>query len=125
MNELPTLQFIHEGIELPRLTSSFEITLYRFVQEALTNIAKHAEATDVRVWLDLQTGVLQIHVQDNGKGMKYNPLALENENQAGMGLAGMEERFDIIDGKLEVQSELAKGTHLCASVALHLREERI
>jgi signal transduction histidine kinase len=117
------IQVIYEGIELPRLTSSFEITLYRFVQEALTNIAKHAEATEVRVWLDLQTSVLQIHVQDNGKGMKYNPLALESESQEGMGLASMEERLNIIDGKLEVQSELAKGTHLCASVALHLREE--
>jgi signal transduction histidine kinase len=116
------IQTIFEGIELPRLSSSYEITLYRFVQEALTNIAKHANATEVRVWLGIQTGLVEIHVQDNGIGMQTNPLPLGSENMEGMGLASMEERLSIIDGKLEVRSVLGEGTHLCASVAMRSRE---
>jgi signal transduction histidine kinase len=119
------IQTIFESIELPRLSSSYEITLYRFVQEALTNVAKHANATEVRVWLDKQTGLLEIHVQDNGRGIQTNPLALDSEKMEGMGLASMNERLSIIDGKLEVRSVPGEGTHLCASAALRSRESPV
>jgi PAS domain S-box-containing protein len=112
----------YRGFDLPRLPISHEITLYRFVQEALTNIAKHAEATEVQVWLDAQTGMLEIHVQDNGIGMLFDPLALKRDDQKGMGLASMKERLNIIDGKLDVQSVPGNGTYLRAKVALRLRE---
>jgi two-component system sensor histidine kinase DegS len=115
----------YKGLELPRLPSSHEITLYRLVQEALTNIAKHAEATEVQVWLDAQTGMLEIHVQDNGIGMIYNPLALNSDDQKGMGLTSMKERLNIIGGKLEVQSAPGNGTYLRARVLLRLRENPI
>jgi signal transduction histidine kinase len=113
---------VYKGIELPRLTSSHEINLYRFVQEALTNIAKHADATEARVWLDTQTGQLEIHVYDNGKGMQVNRL---REIHEGMGLTSMEERLNIIDGRLQVNSTPGQGTHLCAVVDLSLREKRV
>jgi PAS domain S-box-containing protein len=119
------LKVDYNGIELPRLPRSYEINLYRFVQEALTNIAKHANANEVRVWMDTQTGQIEIHVRDDGQGMRLNPLDLEHELQEGMGLASMEERLNIINGKLEVRSVLGQGTHLLARVALQLREESI
>jgi len=117
------LKVLYDGIEVPRLPRSHEINLYRFVQEALTNIVKHANASEVRVWMDTQTGQIEIHVQDNGQGMQINPLDIDYGLQEGMGLASMEERLNIIDGKLEVRSVLGKGTHLRASVALRLRED--
>jgi PAS domain S-box-containing protein len=117
------IQVIYNGIEVPRLPRSYEINLYRFVQEALTNIGKHANASEVRVWMDTQTGQIEIHVQDNGKGIQINPLDIEYGLQEGMGLASMEERLNIIDGKLEVRSVPGKGTHLRASVTLRLRDD--
>ncbi|MFN2195401.1 MAG: GAF domain-containing protein, partial [Anaerolineales bacterium] len=119
---LTHIQTRYTGSDLPRLMNSYEITLYRFVQEALTNAAKHAEATEVRVWLETQTGQIEIHIQDNGKGMQINPLELEMVDQEGMGLANMEERLKIIDGHLHVQSSLGNGTHLCAHVPLRIKE---
>lgn len=116
------IRTIYEGYELPRLPSSHEINLYRFVQEALTNVAKHAEATEVRVWLDIQTGQIEIHIQDNGKGMQIDAMDLEREVKEGMGLTSIEERLNIIDGRLDVHSIPGKGTHLSARVALRLRE---
>ena len=116
------IRTVYEGFDLPRLPSSHEINLYRFVQEALTNVAKHADATEVRVWLDTQTGQIEIHIQDNGKGMQTDSMDLEREVQEGMGLTSMEERLNIIDGRLYVHSIPGKGTHLCAQVALRLRE---
>jgi PAS domain S-box-containing protein len=113
----------YQALDLPRLYSSNEITLYRFVQEALTNAAKHAQATEIRVWLQRQDDWLEIHVQDSGKGMESNPLELDHGDQQGIGLAGMEERLSIIDGRLEVQSTPGVGTHLCAFVPIRLREE--
>lgn len=119
---LTHIQTSYEGLDLPRLRNSHEITLYRFVQEALTNAAKHAEASEVRVWLETQTGQLEIHIQDNGKGMQSDPLDLEQTDQEGMGLTSMEERLKIIDGSLFVQSSWGRGTHLCARVPLRPKE---
>lgn len=115
------IQTKYTGMDLPLLHGTDEITLYRFVQEALTNIAKHAQATAVKVWMNTQTGLLEVHVQDDGKGMPANLLKFEDLE--GMGLTSMEERLRIIDGKLDVQSAPGQGTHLCACVNLHLREE--
>lgn len=116
------IQTRYTGFDLLRLESIHEITLYRFVQEALTNIAKHANATEVQVWLDVQTDLLEVHVQDNGIGMRMDPLDLV-DGEGGMGFTSMEERLRIIEGKLTVQSAPGEGTHLCASVTLRVREE--
>ena len=115
----------YRGLELPRLPDAHEITLYRFVQEALTNIAKHAEATEVQVSLDAQTGMLEIHVKDNGIGMVSDTSTFISNDHKGMGLTSMKERLNIIGGKLDVQSDPGIGTYLRAHVALRLRENLI
>ena len=122
---LTQIETNYRGLELPRLPSSHEITLYRFVQESLTNIAKHAQATKVQVWLEAQTGMLEIHVKDNGIGMVYDPLLHKSTDKGGMGLASMKERLNIIGGTLNVQSNPSDGTYLRANVAIRLRENRI
>ena len=112
----------YQGYEVPRLPESHEITLYRFVQEALTNIAKYADATEAQVRLSVKTGTVDIDVRDNGKGMPTSSLDDQDDHLKGMGLASMKERMNIINGHLEIQSAPGKGTHLHASVALRLRE---
>ncbi|MBN2502936.1 MAG: GAF domain-containing sensor histidine kinase [Anaerolineales bacterium] len=120
---MTNIQVSCKSVELPPLANSHEITLYRFVQEALTNIAKHAEATEVQVWLEIQTGILNIYIADNGKGMQHNPLDLDQAELDGMGLASMEERLKNIKGNLEVQSAPGQGTRLSARLPLQARQE--
>jgi signal transduction histidine kinase len=116
------IQVHYDGFDLPRLTSSHEITLYRFVQEALTNVAKHANASEIRVWMLSQTGQIEIHIQDNGQGMLIDSLDSESLGQEGMGFTSMVERLKMIDGFLDVQSTPGSGTYLRARVPLRLQE---
>jgi signal transduction histidine kinase len=80
---------------------------YRIAQEAFNNIAKHAEATQVRVGLDYQPGRAELVIQDNGIG--FDPQSPKHE---GLGMGIMNERARNIRAKIEVQSHLHGGTSL-------------
>ena len=90
-----------------RLSEDLETAVYRLVQEALTNVAKHARATVVRVAVTESDGELLIEVQDNGAG--FDP-ELAND---GFGLAGIRERVSLAGGTLSIDSG-AQGTLLSA-----------
>jgi signal transduction histidine kinase len=101
---------IDDELELPgpsageeRLDEDLETAVYRLVQEALTNVAKHARANKVRVAVRQSDGELLVEVQDDGTGFDA-----ETGSQ-GFGLAGMRERVSLADGTLTVNSG-AKGT---------------
>ena len=103
---------------LDNLPESLNITLYRIVQEALTNIANHAQASHVRVWLRREPGVasapehLLLTVQDDGKGMDPK-LPLK-----GLGMLGMRERVIASGG--EFMSHSAPGQGVCIEIRLPL-----
>lgn len=95
--------FRTEG-SLNDLSESVNIQLYRIVQEALTNIAKHAFATEVNVQLTrTPSGGIQLSMQDNGKG--FDPEA----RHTGMGLPGLRERVNSMNGKLSLESQPGQG----------------
>jgi two-component system, NarL family, sensor histidine kinase DevS len=81
----------------PGLAPELETTVYRLVQEALTNVSKHARASHARVLVGTQDGSIRIEVQDDGVG--FDPAA----STAGFGLAGMRERVYLAGGKLEIE----------------------
>lgn len=87
-------------------------TLYRIIQESLTNIFKHAEATTVDIHLESTASGLSLTVQDNGKG--FDRAASQ---RSGFGLQGMEERVLAIKGTLEIDSQPGKGCQI--NVRLH------
>jgi len=90
------------------LTSSREAAIYRVVQEALTNIRKHANATEANVQLDFELGTVSVRVSDNGKGFK-----LDETNIVGhLGLLGMKERAEMLGGNLSVTSTPGSGTSI-------------
>jgi signal transduction histidine kinase len=80
------------------LDKELETTVYRLVQEALTNVAKHARASHARVSVGLAEGQLVVEIQDDGVG--FDPAA----QTSGFGVVGMRERVYLTDGTLEVQS---------------------
>jgi signal transduction histidine kinase len=82
-----------------RLGEDIESTTYRLVQEALTNVAKHAGANTVRVAVGESDGELQVEVQDDGAG--FDPDA----GHQGFGLAGMHERVSLAGGTLSISSD--------------------
>lgn len=85
-----------------------EVQVLRIVQEALTNVRKHAESTEVVVNFSEDNGELKIEVKDNGKG--FNPLAIKRGEWPHLGLQTMQERAEAIGGHFEVQSAPGRGT---------------
>lgn len=94
-----------------RLEENLEITAYRLVQEALTNVAKHARAEHVRVTVARDAGELTIEVSDDGDG--FDPQATDG----GFGLGGMRERVALAGGSLRIDSD-EHGTRLSARLPM-------
>lgn len=102
-----------------RLPSYIEINLYRIIQEALTNVARHAEATSVSVLLERRgTSVIAI-VEDNGKGFHLDEVLSSAEEKRRLGLYGMEERASLMGGRLTIESSLGAGTTLFVEIPLN------
>ena len=102
---------VSNSIRLPVLLSQeLNTTLYRIVQESLTNIHKHADATKVTVGLQQQAGQIYLSISDNGKG--FDPA----QNTTGFGLQGMRERVAALSGQFAIYSASDNGCRI--SVAL-------
>jgi signal transduction histidine kinase len=98
-----------------RLAEDLETTVYRLVQEALTNVAKHAHANRVRITIGEADGLLRIEVRDDGAG--FDPETASH----GFGLAGMQERVTLAGGTLSIDSG-ERGTVLSARLPAHHRD---
>jgi signal transduction histidine kinase len=95
-----------------RLPANVETVLYRIVQEALTNIVRHAGATRMDVALTVRDHTLVVIIEDDGIG--FDPEAVSSEEH--LGLFGMRERAEMIDGKLTIESAPGKGTTIMLEV---------
>jgi signal transduction histidine kinase len=95
-----------------RLPAHVETALYRIVQEALTNIVKHAQASAVSIVLARKANVVTAVIEDDGRGFN---LAGTRE---GLGLLGMGERLALLGGKLKIESSHGAGTTIVAEVPL-------
>jgi signal transduction histidine kinase len=96
-----------------RLPTEVETTMYRIVQEALTNVVKHAEATRVSILLVRRDGSLTAVMEDNGRG--FDTDSIESDS---LGLDGMRERVSLHDGRLTIETAPGSGTTLRAEVPL-------
>jgi len=108
-------ELVNEGLRL-RLPSAFETALYRIVQEAITNIIRHAEATFVQVNLKCYEHYLTLEIRDNGKG--FEPLLLKDAetSKQRLGLWGMKERVNALSGELAIESAPGSGTTITVIV---------
>jgi signal transduction histidine kinase len=100
--------------ELPLLPDPVNICLYRFLQEALTNVAKHARADQVRVALRYDTETVRLSVEDDGQGFDEQARLSIAGWPMGIGLLGMQERLESLGGRLEIESQPSQGTRLVA-----------
>lgn len=116
-----TLDFdagLQEQVRLPPAT---ELALYRVVQEALTNVARHARASHVVIRIEENEGRLCLIIRDDGCGFDV-PAAL-NSNERGLGLHGIQERVELIGGTLHLNSTADGGTCLRVEVPLAQKAE--
>jgi PAS domain S-box-containing protein len=107
-----SMHFKAVGIsELDRLPNDVETTMYRIVQEALTNVIRHANASNVDVILELQDGKALVIIEDDGIGFDIHEI-----QHGHLGILGMEERAQMAGGSLQIESKAGSGTTIVAEV---------
>ena len=107
--------FKHSGVEHRRFSSEVETAAYRIVQEALTNVARHASASTVTVRLWATPDTLGVQVEDDGAGFSPERVLIPGTSS---GLSNMRERADLLGGKLEIESSSGAGTCVTAELPL-------
>ena len=107
----------YNGGEFPDIPSPIDISLYRILQEGLTNSVRHGRATRIEVDLDLNDGEIRLSVRDNGTGFDARSAVL-NQGNGGIGLMDIRERLESLEGHLDVFSRPGAGTRLVATIPL-------
>jgi signal transduction histidine kinase len=105
-----------EGDEnMGRLGISIENAFFRIAQEALTNVAKHAEASQVTIHLDTDDGYARMAISDNGKGFNKDKSSVKKDVGT-WGLLAMHERALRVGGRFQIESDIGKGTKIVVEV---------
>lgn len=107
------VRFHSSGID-QRLPTEVELVAYRIVQEALTNVVKHAGATEADISVERRGPALRIAVQDNGRGFPVDETLASKDR--GLGLFGMDERASLVGGTIEIASAPGLGTTVTAII---------
>jgi signal transduction histidine kinase len=102
-------------IEEPAIPQSLKTPIYRIIQEALNNVAKHSQATRVYLTLARKGGKIELTVEDNGTGFDVEEVLSRERSRRGFGLSGMRERTELSGGVFLIESSKGKGTTLRGS----------
>ena len=112
-NSKIAVDFISEADDI-ELDETYNIALFRIVQEALTNVAKHAKATRVKIVLGKNGNIINLSIVDNGIGFDSK---VSNRKKS-FGLLGMEERVMLLDGNINIKSESGRGTEISINMPM-------
>ena len=107
------IEVIDFGLD-KRIENSLEITIFRIIQELVTNIIKHAEANNTTINISQFNNHLSIIIEDDGKGFNINKLDLKN----GMGIRSIKTRVQHLKGTFEVDSTIGKGTSTIITIPI-------
>lgn len=95
----------------PRLPRNMEIVIYRIVQEALSNAARHSNANKVKVTLQYEQEFINLNIKDEGIGFNLDQI-LEKKNNRSFGLFGIQERVSLLRGTVSIKTQCNKGTEI-------------
>lgn len=107
-----------------RMSSAMEAAIFRLVQEALTNAAKHAYPTYVAVDITYQAQMVRIVIQDNGLGFKVDQLDTRSKGHTHFGLIGMRERVELLEGRMEIESAANIGTKIIIHIPTNAEKRK-
>jgi signal transduction histidine kinase len=93
-----------------RFSPEVELVLFRIAQEALRNVWKHSQTTGAEVTVEFGERKIRITVKDDGKGFDFPDATGDLVKQGRLGLAGMQERIQLVGGSLRIESKPGKGT---------------
>lgn len=106
------------GIQNKRFSPLIETTIFRIVQEAIVNIARHADAENVSIIFSLDDNVVHVDIEDDGAGFDLSSALQQTEDGRGLGIIGMKERVHLIDGDLQIYSAPGKGSRISLTIPL-------
>jgi PAS domain S-box-containing protein len=96
----------------PLLSRNEQMSIYRILQEALTNIGKHAQAKNIKLLIEKDEDRILFFLEDDGKGFDPRKVLMKSAAESGWGLATMEERARMLGGSLDLWSQEGKGTQI-------------
>jgi PAS domain S-box-containing protein len=99
-----------------KLSPEIEVTMYRIIQEALSNVAKHSGASRLTIQCTKGKSFIKIKIRDNGKGFDRHELAVNAPKYSGMGLLNMKERAAYVGGTVSIRSSPKKGMEIDAQL---------
>ena len=105
-----------------RLHPQLETTLFRVIQEAFANIVKHAHARNADVSLHFDKNVIRIHIRDDGRGFDVEEAISSKDRPRGLGLVGMKERVELMNGNLSIQSRPGGGSRIDVEIPTNRKE---
>jgi signal transduction histidine kinase len=117
------LQGVDVSVEVsgvfPRLAPEVEASLFRFIQGAVSNIARHAEARTVSIAMDCREDSLMLRLRDDGRGFDISQITdIDEKTGRGRGLFAMKERIRLLGGSCKVESVPGEGTTVMAEIPL-------
>ena len=104
--------------DVRRFSQEAELILFRIVQEALRNVAKHAQASKAEVKVEFEKQKTQVTISDDGIGFELPESLGDLPHTGKLGLAGMQERVQLLGGNLKLKSKLGKGTTVVATAPI-------
>jgi len=111
-----SVDFYSAGVDGLRLDFDTEINLYRLIQEALNNIRKHADASQVAIRLISSFPAIILRIEDDGRGFDIKERLVTALTEKRMGLQNMAERVNLLQGKMRIQSHPKEGTKILIEV---------
>jgi len=111
-------EFFCRGLDEQQLRPEVTTGVYRIIQEALNNIARHAVASKVGVVMEVAEGMLVTVIEDDGQGFSVLDEMERKRERGGLGLLGMKERATLARGRLEIESAKEQGTSILVRIPL-------
>lgn len=108
-----------------KLDNIIIVTIYRICQEALNNIIKYSQATEVTISLMMEKDDLVLAIIDNGIGFELNDVKLKMEDNIGFGLSTMRERANLMMGDFRIESTMKVGTSIFVNIPINSRKEKV
>jgi PAS domain S-box-containing protein len=104
--------------EMRRLDRQVETTVFRIIQEAVSNIIRHSKARNVELLLRYTKKRIAVTISDDGKGFSQKEVIKKREGMRGLGLLGMKERIELVNGRFSLSSRADSGTKIVFSIPL-------
>jgi len=114
-------RFYHVEQDCPCRSEAIDVALYRIAQEALANVARHAQATQVGVVLACRDGLVTVQIEDDGNG--HAGASAVRDAREGLGILGMKERAALLGGKVSIESNPGRGTTVYVEIPASLESQ--